>query len=110
MSGADLPPRAVPRKRVLFGRKLVYAADGAFTADCTIKDISDGGARIQLGKRESIPAHVTLIDVRAGAAYEAEVVWRRAPQFGLRFLGKVTLNENHPVPSHLGRLWNAIRH
>jgi PilZ domain len=100
------------RKRVLFGGKIVYGEDGAFTVDCVIKDVSDTGARISLGQRISIPSAIHFIDLKAGFAYEAQVAWRRAPNFGLHFLKTIdlkTVDVAHASDAlvHLVRLWNA---
>jgi hypothetical protein len=99
-----------PRQRVLLGGKIVYGEEGAYTVDCAIKDMSAGGARVAVGKRDSLPAQVYLIDIRAGAAYEAEVVWRRSPQFGLRFVKRHDLTEMPRELRYLARLWNALKH
>jgi hypothetical protein len=85
----ELPPiadgRRSPRKRVLLGGKIVYN-EGSYTYDCRIRDLSEGGARVVIAAGLIIPTHVVLIDTRSGVAYESEVVWMKAPEFGLRFL------------------------
>jgi len=93
----DQPPgpppvegRKSPRRRVLLAGKIVYN-EGAFTVDCRIRDMSDGGARILLPTGHVIPTHVVLLDVRARIAYEAEVMWIKSSEFGLKFLGKHSL-------------------
>ncbi|HEY0302063.1 MAG TPA: PilZ domain-containing protein [Rhizomicrobium sp.] len=101
-------PRLAARKRVLFGGKIVHD-DGAFSLDCTIRDLSDAGARITLGNRVSIPAEVYLIDLRAGVAYRAQVAWRRTPNFGLRFVERIDLAAAPAELAYLARLWNASR-
>jgi hypothetical protein len=87
----ELPPiaegRRSPRKRVILGGKIVYN-EGSYTYDCRIRDLSDGGARVVVAAGLVIPTHVVLIDTRAGIAYESEVVWLKAPEFGLKFLAK----------------------
>jgi hypothetical protein len=104
---ARLEKRVSTRKRVLFGGKIVYGDDGAFTVDCVIRDLSDTGARITLGNRVSIPPNVYFIDLKAGLAFEAVVAWRRAPNFGLRFLKTIDLAHAPKEMEHLARLWNA---
>ena len=103
VSGADL--RTSPRKKVLLTAKIVYG-DGAYTLDCTIRDLSAGGARIGLGKGQTIPAQVYLLDVPNRVAYEAIVASSRPPEFGLRFekthpLGQIT----DPKLAYLKRIW-----
>ena len=98
--------RAAARKRVLFGGKIVYG-DGAFTADCVIRDLSESGAKITLGHRVSIPTDVYFIDLKSGVAYSALVAWRRAPNFGLRFSKRIDLAAAPKELAYLARLWNA---
>ncbi|MEI9885538.1 MAG: PilZ domain-containing protein [Rhizomicrobium sp.] len=99
-------PRLAARKRVLFGGKIVHG-DGAFSLDCTIRDLSDAGAKVTLGNRVSIPAEVYFIDQRSGVAHLAQVAWRRTPNFGLKFLTRIDLADVPKELGYLARLWNA---
>ena len=95
-----LPPRIVDsrksvRKRVLFGAKVIYGERG-FSMDCRIRDVSETGARIILPAGQIIPTRVILLDARSRVAYEAEVVWIAAPEFGLKFTTKHSLAEELP--------------
>ena len=97
----ELPPivsdeRKTARKRVILGAKIVYN-EGAYTLDCRIRDMSDGGARIVLGPGLVIPKHVNLIDPRNAIAYECEVMWIKAPEFGLKFMATHSLRGELPV-------------
>ena len=91
MSTGDKPPLAAPearravRRRVLLGGKIVHGAQCEFTQDCTIRNVSDSGARIEVTKGQSVPANFYLIDLRHQVAHEAAVVWRRGTSVGLTF-------------------------
>lgn len=98
--------RAAARQRVLFGGKIVHG-DGAFSVDCTIRDLSESGAKITLGQRVSIPNDVYFIELRLGVAYAAQVAWRRTPNFGLRFVKRIDLATAPKELDYLKRLWNA---
>jgi hypothetical protein len=85
-----------PRKRTCLNGKLVYGdagfmgdnaltPTGAFTLDCTIHNISEGGARIVLSKRQPLPASLYLIVAKYGVVYRADVVWSNFPARGLKF-------------------------
>jgi len=94
----ELPPiegRRAPRKRVILGAKIIYN-DGTYSLDCRIRDVSDTGARVVLSGSSIVPARVVLLDVRNSIAYEAEVVWMKSPEFGLRFLSKHLLRGELP--------------
>lgn len=101
-SSPELPPiveaRRTPRKRVILGGKVVYN-EGQFTTDCRIRDISEGGARIVLAPGLIIPTRIVLIDTRNAIAYEAEVIWMKTPDFGVRFLATYALRGG--LPPHL---------
>ncbi len=75
--------RRVPRRRVLLTGKLTYG-DG-LSMDCAIREESDIGARVVVGP-QLLPRQVVLVSVTRGVAYEAQVMWRRGKEAGLRFL------------------------
>ena len=76
--------RGAPRRRTLTGGKIVYG-DGAYTYDCTIREISASGARIGIAGGIVIPRAFFLIDQKRGTAFEAVLVWRNGTQAGLKF-------------------------
>ncbi len=95
------------RQRVLLKGKIAYA-DGAFSMDCVIRDLSRNGARIALSKGQNMPTRSFLIDMRAGVAYEAVVAWIRVPQYGLRFVSQHNLQYvTNPGLAFLKRLWTG---
>jgi hypothetical protein len=103
-----------PRRRTCLNGKLVYgdgifAPDGALTLDCAIRDISDGGARIVLSKRQPIPVNLYLIVVKFGVAYHASVVWLNFPARGLKFSQRYDLTAALPDDlKFLHRLWAEL--
>jgi hypothetical protein len=97
--------RKFPRHRALLAGRVAYGTT-AFTLGCTIRDISEGGARIKLPAGQTVPNKVYLIDVRKGCAYEASVVWRRTPEVGLSFSKQHFLAEIEiPRLRFLRRIW-----
>ena len=76
--------RGAERKRVLLGGKIVFG-DGAYSYDCTIRDMSASGARIGIPGATVLPKEFFLLDLKRGAAFDAELLWRNATQAGLRF-------------------------
>jgi hypothetical protein len=80
--------------------------DNLYTLDCTIRDISQGGARITLGNHQPLPLELYLIVVRNCAAHQVELVWRRYPARGLKFLKTYALDAALPDElKFLQRLW-----
>jgi hypothetical protein len=93
-----------PRRRTCLNGKLVYSdgttlPDGAFTLDCTIRDISEGGAKIILARRQLLPSDLYLIVVKLCIAYWAKVVWLNYPARGLKFSKAYAMSE--PLPDEL---------
>lgn len=76
--------RGGPRQRVLKSGKIVFAG-GSFTIDCTIRNISETGARLQVPLTVAIPDRFTLVDVHARTRREARVAWRKNDLIGVRF-------------------------
>ena len=52
---------------------------------CTILDINDFGARLEVEPGQP-PETFYLVEVKGAAAHRAKVVWRRPPLVGLSFL------------------------
>ncbi|HXJ00782.1 MAG TPA: PilZ domain-containing protein [Micropepsaceae bacterium] len=108
------PPRVVDerraaRKRTLLSGKVIYGEDNR-VRDCTIRDLSQSGARIALARGEVIPTRVFLIDRRSASLYEARVTWIKAPDFGLTFMNAYSLDrELPPELRHLEQVWARFR-
>jgi hypothetical protein len=93
----------------LLAGKVVYGEDNR-VRDCTIRDISDKGGRITLGRGECVPTKLYLINRRAAYAYEARVAWINGPNFGLTFVNSYSLESE--LPAHLrflNPIWAAFR-
>lgn len=71
---------------------------------CSIRDLSDSGARIRLSRNVELPAIVHLVDIPDKMAYEAAVIWRRAPHYGLAFTYSYPLTTT-ATPLFLRKLW-----
>jgi hypothetical protein len=99
------------RKRTCLNGKLAYRsglfdADAGSTLDCRIHDISDGGARIVLTRRQTLPADVYLIVVKFCIAYRAKIVWQHFPARGLCFSNSYRLDAVLPPElNFLRSLW-----
>lgn len=111
----ELPPRVVDgrkrrRKRTLWSGKVVYGAHGETVLDCSIRDFSEQGANIRLRQGELVPTRLFLIERRAASAFEARVIWIKAPDFGLEFVRSHKFDQ--PLPGDLQFLkgiWESFR-
>ncbi len=96
--------RTAARRRMLIAGKLVYG-NGAMSCACTIRDLSETGAKIKLSGSEPIAHDVYLIDIKNAAVYEASVSWRAPPEYGLRFTARHDVQALPPAISYLRRMW-----
>ncbi|MBA2587272.1 MAG: PilZ domain-containing protein [Alphaproteobacteria bacterium] len=107
----DMPPpaerRPKSRKRVLFSAVITYAG-GNFSFGCNIRDLSETGARVDVGNRTQFPSDFYLINIRDRVAYDAKVVWRDAKNIGVTFKKSYPLSEIvDPSLTYLKQLWMA---
>jgi len=84
--------RVSRRGRTLLTGRIVYG-DALYAADCTIRDITETGARVKVFDPMAFPNKVLLLEVRNFDAFEAEVKWRRGPEMGLSFTRKFSLDD-----------------
>src|ERR1700761_4710532 len=84
--------RPKPRRRVLLAGKVSYF-DGAHEFACSIRDISDTGAKIALPKGQPIPKTIALANLTARVLYKAEVVWNNGRDAGVRFLEQIPASD-----------------
>jgi len=97
--------RSGPRRRVLLSDMLVFDG-GARTVNCSVRDLSDSGAKIELGGVELLPRSLWLIEMRAGVARECRVTWARGRQLGLEFIAAHDLQSaDTPDLQFMRRLW-----
>jgi hypothetical protein len=86
----ELPPVVADRqqslRRELSLAGLIVSRDGSHHWDCTVGDLTDGGARIRIAGGEVIPVHGYLIIPGKEITHEAEVVLKRRGVYGLKFL------------------------
>ena len=104
-------PRAPDRRpqrrtRVLLGARISYS-DGAQHFDCTIRDLTNAGARISLPRNQPIPSIVYLINMRDRTAHEAKVAWNNGKEAGLSFIKSFPLGDiDDPNLLYLKQLWH----
>ncbi len=97
--------RGAMRQRVLLSGKIVYG-EADLTMDCTIRDLSATGTRVQISSPVIMPATIWLIELRSGTAFQCAIARRNVPEFGLRFLRTVKLaNNDAPELKMLRRIW-----
>ena len=78
--------RKSPRRRVLKDGKLIFG-QGRSVVDCTIDNMSDGGAHVRLSGSHGLPPEFYLAEASRGIVHKAEVAWRTTAGIGLKLLG-----------------------
>ena len=72
------------RDKVLFGGVATINERGS-TMDCVVRNISDGGACVELDETAKLPEDMSLTIARKGRSFLASIIWRQANKVGLAF-------------------------
>jgi hypothetical protein len=78
--------RKSPRRRAFKEGKLVFGRAHS-VVDCTIDNVSEGGAHVRLTSTHGVPGDFYLVEANRGIIHKAEVAWRTTRGLGLRILG-----------------------
>lgn len=75
--------RKSERKRTLLGAVIEYA--GTSTMNCVIRNLSQGGARLELDGAPFVPHAMMLSIPQRGIRRSASVVWQTREAAGIQF-------------------------
>ena len=78
--------RSTPRIRTLLQARIEFNA-GATTVECTVRDLSESGARLQVPDSVVLPPKFTLFVPKHGRRYNALLRWHRQGYVGVEFEG-----------------------
>jgi CheY-like chemotaxis protein len=84
------------RSRLLKGGVIAFSARHA-TIPCVLRDLSEGGARLQVAQSSAVPDTFELIVELDGLEVPCQVVWRKVTEVGVAFLDK----PNHVSPKRV---------
>jgi hypothetical protein len=103
----DFELRPTPRRRVLLPGLMVYA-NGTQTCDCTLRDLTPGGARVIVRHLPQLPQYFHLINIRDGVAYNTRLVWIKGQELGVSFEAVIPLaGSTELAAQRLKKLWLA---
>lgn len=74
--------RTIPRQRILKAGTIEFDGRGV---ECTIRNISEGGAALEVASPLGIPHEITLNILSRGVRRHGHVVWRREKRIGVVF-------------------------
>lgn len=90
INAVDENKRIAKRSRVLKGAKLVNMNNWSLV-DCTIRDISETGARLICGDQIAVANLFRFFVPTDNTIQDARVVWRRGELVGIEFIGDKTV-------------------
>lgn len=101
--------RTGARRRTLLRGRICHGPDATFSIDCSIKNLTDGGAMVGVPASAELPQTFVLMHVNEGVAYEARLAWRRGDLAGLA-LGSPFDLKGPVAPEHkaLRAIWLAL--
>jgi len=101
--GAQTPRPA--RNRTLLAGVIIYARP-AFTMDCAVRNLSEGGAHVRVAGLPVLMDPIALLVPRLDSAHEAVVAWQKGREFGVRFTRQIDLGSPvSDLDKIVRRLW-----
>jgi PilZ domain len=82
----SVDPRRSPRVRTFLQARVSYG-DGAISTACTVNQLSDIGARINIPAAFSLPDTFEIAIPQRGISRRVKLVWRKDDQAGVDFVG-----------------------
>lgn len=76
--------RIAPRLRALLQARIVFN-NGMSTMDCLIRDLSEGGAKLQMSDSIALPDRFDLYIVKKDETRRARLQWRAGDEIGVAF-------------------------
>ena len=76
--------RIAKRQRVLKDGKILFT-NNLSVVDCTIRDLSETGARIICGDQAAVPSEFRFVTLGDNLIRDAKVMWRRGGELGIRY-------------------------
>jgi len=86
--------RIARRQRVLLKGVVAWNGETVSTS-CTVRDISETGAKVKLDAPVALPVHFVLHVEVGGWKVDCERVWMEGLQMGVRFIGERTRSKLH---------------
>ncbi|HEV7874102.1 MAG TPA: PilZ domain-containing protein [Enterovirga sp.] len=94
--------RKTVRQRSYLGGRIAFN-NRSSTMDCTVRNMSAGGARVAFSDTVVLPQDVDLAIRQKGLNARARVVWRSATEMGVSFLAVSREAAGEVIPLDLAR-------
>lgn len=102
--------REFPREDTNLRARVFYGQGMAHWADCTIADMSKGGARLQISSIYPLPPRFVVLQLQGGVAYDVRVRLRRGDMTGVAFDAQTQVATNTEARLAPARqAWEALK-
>jgi hypothetical protein len=81
--------RAAKRLRVLKAAKIWLPGTHSIV-DCTVRDVSDTGAKVLCGEPALVPDEFRLVIIQDNTIRDVKVMWRKTDSLGVNFTSPAT--------------------
>jgi hypothetical protein len=81
--------RRTRRRTIVADARIIDKRGGWSLINCTVRDISDGGAKLQFDPSLEIPTHFDLLLVNEMQIIPVRIRWRRRDFMGVQFTAAV---------------------
>jgi hypothetical protein len=98
LMGSDQTNRRREHRRRSFKAGKIVSLNLTFTFDCTVRDFSSGGARVQIENSLAVPAEFFFIFPSDGLVARSKIAWRRQREIGIQYLEPLTPTKLYPNP------------
>ena len=88
--------RESQRHRTFLAGKVIFGAN-RFQIDCSVRDLSSGGARLSFADPLAVPSVFELHLPARGTVVRAEVRWRKGRQIGVMFRAVLRRPSSEPL-------------
>lgn len=82
----DENKRSAPRLKVLKSGRVIF--DDLSGIDCTLRDVSEAGAKLILPKPTILPDTFRLLFTADSSIRPVKIMWRKESSFGVHFTGE----------------------
>ncbi len=106
----DIDRREHPREDTSLRARVFYGQGMAHWADCTIVDLSKGGARLQISAIYPLPPRFVVLQLNGGMVYDVRTRWRRGDMTGVAFDAQSHIETNTEERLTAARhAWHALK-
>ncbi len=106
----NIDRRESPREDTNLRARVFYGPGMAHWADCSIVDLSKGGARLQISSIYPLPPRFIVLQLQGGMAYDVRTRWRRGDMTGVAFDAQTQIantTEERLAPAR--QAWEALK-